>query len=184
MTAATAAGAPTCGCCRSSILESGSRQTRWRRTSITAAARMTHRHTRRAPLRTHCSPGSSRGVNQGVVHAERVAPECGAMHCPQQSGSAVVDNHEVERAASPLVRALNESLAYCDTAYAATTDANFLQTVKVAGFGREAPPTPRGAVLMFSTTHNNEHYGNIVVYMRLKGHVPPSTARVQPQGAR
>jgi uncharacterized damage-inducible protein DinB len=22
-----------------------------------------------------------------------------------------------------------------------------------------------------------EHYGNIVVYMRLKGHVPPSTAR-------
>jgi uncharacterized damage-inducible protein DinB len=33
---------------------------------------------------------------------------------------------------------------------------------------------------MFNTTHNNEHYGNIVVYMRLKGHVPPSTARPQP----
>lgn len=32
---------------------------------------------------------------------------------------------------------------------------------------------------MFNTTHNNEHYGNIVVYMRLKGHVPPSTARTQ-----
>ena len=31
---------------------------------------------------------------------------------------------------------------------------------------------------MFNTTHNNEHYGNIVVYLRLKGHVPPSTARV------
>ena len=26
----------------------------------------------------------------------------------------------------------------------------------------------------------NEHHGNIVVYMRLKGRVPPSTARVQP----
>jgi uncharacterized damage-inducible protein DinB len=36
--------------------------------------------------------------------------------------------------------------------------------------------TVRGAILMFNTTHNNEHYGNIVVYMRLKGHVPPSTA--------
>ena len=35
----------------------------------------------------------------------------------------------------------------------------------------------RGAVLMFNTTHNNEHYGNLVVYMRLKGHVPPSSAR-------
>ena len=32
---------------------------------------------------------------------------------------------------------------------------------------------------MFKTTHNNEHYGNIVVYMRLKGHVPPSTARAR-----
>jgi hypothetical protein len=25
----------------------------------------------------------------------------------------------------------------------------------------------------------NEHYGNIAVYMRLKGRVPPSTARTQ-----
>jgi uncharacterized damage-inducible protein DinB len=42
--------------------------------------------------------------------------------------------------------------------------------------------TVRGAILMFNTTHNNEHYGNIVVYMRLKGHVPPSTARGQKSG--
>jgi uncharacterized damage-inducible protein DinB len=33
-------------------------------------------------------------------------------------------------------------------------------------------------VLVFNTTHNNEHYGNMVVYMRLKGRTPPSTARV------
>jgi uncharacterized damage-inducible protein DinB len=33
-------------------------------------------------------------------------------------------------------------------------------------------------VLMFNVAHNNEHYGNIVVYMRLRGKVPPSTARV------
>jgi uncharacterized damage-inducible protein DinB len=37
----------------------------------------------------------------------------------------------------------------------------------------------RGSVLVFNTTHNNEHYGNLIVYMRLKGHVPPSTARAQ-----
>jgi uncharacterized damage-inducible protein DinB len=37
--------------------------------------------------------------------------------------------------------------------------------------------TVRGAALMRNVAHNNEHYGNIVVYMRLKGHVPPSTAR-------
>jgi uncharacterized damage-inducible protein DinB len=32
---------------------------------------------------------------------------------------------------------------------------------------------------MFNVTHNNEHYGNVIVYLRLKGIVPPSTARVQ-----
>jgi uncharacterized damage-inducible protein DinB len=37
----------------------------------------------------------------------------------------------------------------------------------------------RGSVLVFNTTHNNEHYGNLIVYMRLKGHMPPSTARAQ-----
>ena len=31
--------------------------------------------------------------------------------------------------------------------------------------------------LMDNVSHDNEHYGNIVTYMRLKGHVPPSTAR-------
>jgi uncharacterized damage-inducible protein DinB len=77
-----------------------------------------------------------------------------------------------------LVKALRDSLAYCDDVYAGTTDANFNQLVKVPGPGgaREAG---RGAGLVFNTTHNNEHYGNLVVYMRLKGHVPPSTARVQ-----
>ena len=34
---------------------------------------------------------------------------------------------------------------------------------------------------MFNTTHNNEHYGNLIVYLRLKGLVPPSTARAQQQ---
>ena len=50
--------------------------------------------------------------------------------------------------------------------------------VKVAG-PDAAKETARGAMLMFNTTHNNEHYGNVVVYLRLKGHVPPSTARTQ-----
>jgi len=77
-----------------------------------------------------------------------------------------------------LVKVLNESLAYCDGVYDATTDANFSQPVTTTAFGpMKATPTLRGLVLMFNTTHNNEHYGNIVVYMRAKGHVPPSSAR-------
>ena len=31
--------------------------------------------------------------------------------------------------------------------------------------------------LVQNTSHSNEHYGNIVTYMRTKGHVPPSSMR-------
>jgi uncharacterized damage-inducible protein DinB len=85
-------------------------------------------------------------------------------------------NHEQTRDKSALMKALAESLAYCDGAYIATTDTNFSQAVQLPGGGTQAS---RGSVLVFNTTHNNEHYGNLVVYLRLKGHVPPSTARTQ-----
>jgi uncharacterized damage-inducible protein DinB len=77
-----------------------------------------------------------------------------------------------------LVKALKDSLASCDAVYSSTTDANFGQVVKTPSRGGDKDAT-RGGILIFNTTHNNEHYGNIIVYMRLKGHVPPSTARVQ-----
>ena len=98
--------------------------------------------------------------------------------CAQAKGekSPGTTNYEKVTDKAALVKALNDSLAYCDVAYASTTDANFNQLVKVAG-SNAGLETARGMMLMFNTTHNNEHYGNIVVYMRLKGHVPPSTAR-------
>ena len=99
--------------------------------------------------------------------------------CSQVKGekSPGGQNYEKVTDKAALVKALDDALAYCDAVYSDTTDANFQTLVKVP------PPstnqTPRGIMLMFNTTHNNEHYGNIVVYLRLKGHVPPSTARAQ-----
>jgi uncharacterized damage-inducible protein DinB len=79
-----------------------------------------------------------------------------------------------------LVKALSDSLVYCDRVYAAATDANFIQPMQIANvIGTGSTNTVRGAVLIYNIAHNNEHYGNLAVYMRLKGHVPPSTARVQ-----
>jgi uncharacterized damage-inducible protein DinB len=79
-----------------------------------------------------------------------------------------------------LVKALKDSLVFCDRVYAATTDANFVQPMQIAHVvGTGSTNTIRGAVLMYNIAHNNEHYGNMAVYMRLTGHVPPSTARVQ-----
>jgi len=77
------------------------------------------------------------------------------------------------------LKALQDALAYCDAVYADLTDANFSEGMTIAGLGNKPTNTTRGAILMFNTTHDNEHYGNIVVYLRLKGITPPSTSRVQ-----
>ena len=40
---------------------------------------------------------------------------------------------------------------------------------------RSAQERNKLGVLWFNASHNLEHYGNLVVYMRLKGIVPPSS---------
>jgi uncharacterized damage-inducible protein DinB len=100
--------------------------------------------------------------------------------CSQAKGepSPSTTNYEKTTDKAALVKALNDSLAYCDAIYTSTTDATFNATVKTRAPGGDRDTT-RGALLVFNTAHNNEHYGNLIVYMRLKNHVPPSTARVQ-----
>jgi uncharacterized damage-inducible protein DinB len=100
--------------------------------------------------------------------------------CSQAKGepSPSTTNYEKTTDKAALVKALNDSLAYCDAVFTSTTDANFGATVKTRAPGGDRDTT-RGALLVFNTAHNNEHYGNLIVYMRLKDHVPPSTARVQ-----
>ncbi len=99
--------------------------------------------------------------------------------CAQAKGekSPSAQNYEKVAAKAALVKGLDEALAYCDAVYNGTTDANFQTLMKVAS--PSTNQTPRGMILMFNTAHNQEHYGNLVVYMRLKGHVPPSTARAE-----
>lgn len=71
-----------------------------------------------------------------------------------------------------LVQALKDAFAYCDAAYNGLTDAQAVEMVKF--FGRDQS---KATVLSFNTVHNNEHYGNVVTYMRLKGLIPPSSER-------
>ena len=71
-----------------------------------------------------------------------------------------------------LVQSLKEAFAYCDKAYDGLTDAQASTLVKM--FGHD---TPKLTVLSFSTAHDDEHYGNMVTYLRLKGIVPPSSER-------
>jgi uncharacterized damage-inducible protein DinB len=81
-------------------------------------------------------------------------------------------------AKADLVKAVKDSVAYCGTVYGGATDTTLLQSMKVG-----EPPNQREMLrvtpLVGNISHSNEHYGNIVTYMRLKGLVPPSTERAQ-----
>ena len=68
------------------------------------------------------------------------------------------------------VKALADSFAFCDDAYAALTDANANEPV-TQGRGQIA----RAALLANNVTHDNEMYGTCAVYLRAKNIVPPST---------
>jgi uncharacterized damage-inducible protein DinB len=71
------------------------------------------------------------------------------------------------------IKALQDSIAYCDAAYTALTDASAAQMIKAPfGDGQQ----PRAVALMGNTNHNTEHYGNLVTYLRINGLVPPSSA--------
>jgi len=74
-----------------------------------------------------------------------------------------------------LVAALKTAFAYCDKAYDSMTDTAMAQTVKL--FGRDMP---KPIVLSINNMHNEEHYGNMVTYLRIKNIVPPSSASPPP----
>jgi hypothetical protein len=69
-----------------------------------------------------------------------------------------------------LVTALKDAFAYCDAAYDAMTDAAGAEMVKTGKSGRT-----RFGMLNFNLWHTWEHYGNVVVYLRMNGLVPPSS---------
>ena len=76
-----------------------------------------------------------------------------------------------------LVAALKDGVAYCNKTLGGMTDAKGSEIVKF--FGRDMA---RRTLLSLNTAHMDEHYGNMVTYMRLKGIVPP-TSEKQPAPA-
>lgn len=74
-----------------------------------------------------------------------------------------------------LVKMLNEALAYCDAIYDAQTSATINEMLKRTGPNNTTLERARGNTLISNIAHNNEHYGNLVTYMRAKGIVPPSS---------
>ena len=92
---------------------------------------------------------------------------CGLVKGEQKKGTAAGKTSKADLQAE-----LKASFAYCDTVFDSMTDKDGATKVKM--FGRDM--TKLG-VLNFVVVHDNEMYGNLVAFLRIKGIVPPSSDR-------
>ena len=104
---------------------------------------------------------------QRVAHmADSNIGTCARLKGEQKSVGAASKTSKAD-----LVAALKESFAYCDAVFDAATDADAMQMVNAGRGGQRS----KISVLWGLVAHDNEVYGAMGVYMRLKGIVPPSS---------
>ena len=99
--------------------------------------------------------------------------------CSQAIGEANAPKNieKTKTSKADLVAALKDGIAYCNKALGSMTDAKGSEMVKLFNFN-----LAKLTVFSINTAHTDEHYGNMVTYMRLKGIVPP-TSENQPAPA-
>ena len=101
------------------------------------------------------------------------------MFCSQALGepNPMKDIEKTKTSKADLVAAVKDAVAYCNKAFDSMTDAKGSQMVKLLNFD-----LAKLTVFSINTAHTDEHYGNMVTYLRLKGIVPP-TSENQPAPA-
>jgi uncharacterized damage-inducible protein DinB len=82
------------------------------------------------------------------------------------------DLEEADKAA--MITGLEAAFTYCDRAYSEMGPDRLGEEVELFGMSGS-----RLFVLIFNASHNWEHYGNLVTYMRMNDLVPPSSGGMQ-----
>ena len=114
-----------------------------------------------------------RNFGQLIAHvADAQTGICGIAKGETKRGDAASKTIKAD-----LVAAFKASSAACDAVYNSITETEANTIVR----------SPRGdqsklGLLIFNVLHDNEMYGTIAVYLRLKGIVPPSTSDAPPPG--
>ena len=101
------------------------------------------------------------------------------MFCAKAAGeeNSPKNIEKTKTSKADLVAAIKEAVAHCNKAFDGMTDAKGSEMVKLFNFN-----LAKITLLSLNTAHTDEHYGNMVTYMRLKGIVPP-TSENQPAPA-
>lgn len=111
---------------------------------------------------------SVRSFGQIVGHAAESQYAFCSRALGEKSPAPKIEQTKTSKA--DLVAALKEAFAYCDKAYDGMTDASATETIQFMG-----GDAPKIAALNVNSLHSIEHYGNLVVYLRMKNLVPPSS---------
>ena len=94
------------------------------------------------------------------------------MFCSKAIGEAnpARDIEKTKTSKADLVAALKDGVVYCNKAFDSMTDAKGSQMVKFFNFD-----VTKLTLFSINSAHTDEHYGNMVTYLRLKGIVPPTS---------
>jgi len=92
--------------------------------------------------------------------------------CSQTLGEANPSTgiEKTKTSKADLVAALKDAVAYCNKTFDGMTDAKGSQMTKFRNFDMA-----KLTLLSLNTAHTDEHYGNMVTYLRIKGIVPPTS---------
>jgi len=103
------------------------------------------------------------------------------MFCSQATGEANPSKASIEKtktSKADLVAALQDAVAYCNKAFDGMTDAKGSEMAQFRMFH-----LAKLTLLSLNTAHTDEHYGNMVTYLRMKGIVPPTSENQNPPPA-
>jgi uncharacterized damage-inducible protein DinB len=97
--------------------------------------------------------------------------------CSQAKGEKNPNPGNLDKLTSKaeIMKVLNDAFTYCDSAYAALTDASGAEVIDITQENGRQTRNLRMGLLTLNYGHNNEIYGSMVVYLRMKNLVPPAS---------
>lgn len=121
-------------------------------------------------------PGSQQEVRtfgQQVTHVANF----NFLWCSQAKGEKNPNPGNLDKLTSKaeILQVLNDAFSYCDGAYSALTDASGAEMIDITQESGRQTRSLRMGLLTLNYGHNNEIYGSMVVYLRIKNIVPPAS---------
>jgi uncharacterized damage-inducible protein DinB len=97
--------------------------------------------------------------------------------CSQAKGEKNPNNQNLEKLTTKaeLMKSLNDAFSYCDGVYNTLTDASGAQVIDITQENGRQTRNLRMGLLTLNYGHNNEIYGSMVIFLRMKNIVPPAS---------